>query len=412
MIRPLLAGALYIPWRDIFTDYQTTDSFHSFIEARSMNWPPPPIPGGGKSLRWLGRPALPRPGGWSAEVLQHRRPAPDRLPDGYNFLITYDGEKVTAVKDGRDISSQFLLRGSGGRVRLRPRPSTACIRLARRLASWSVLPTEPCLFPASCFFRPGGYRPPPCPLWHRHWAVGRPGHRLVHRAVWLASSSCRRPLLWCALAECAVWPRWGGARLQHCALPPSPGPVVGLPLYQRPAVQFRTPQGQSLCACVRLLRRQILPPAAQRADRRMIWQFAACSPFSLPCALSVPVFCCSVCPSAAAPALYGRDRADRSPVWLIRKAAALPLSWTPCWPALRPPGGLEEPSPAADQISTVQRSSPNMRGSLRTALAEQVSSGWTGADHKRLPSQTPSPPSSAIPNCSSRRRACPTMCRI
>ena len=28
-------GSFYIPWRDIFwTDYQTTDSFHSFIEAR------------------------------------------------------------------------------------------------------------------------------------------------------------------------------------------------------------------------------------------------------------------------------------------------------------------------------------------------------------------------------------------
>ena len=47
---------------------------------------------------------------------------------------------------------------------------------------------------------------------------------------------------------------------------------------------------QSLCAaCVRLLRRQILHhPAAQRADRRMIWQFAACIPFFLFCALSVP----------------------------------------------------------------------------------------------------------------------------
>ena len=38
-------GSFYIPWRDIFwTDYQTTDSFHSFIEARLYELAPPPIP--------------------------------------------------------------------------------------------------------------------------------------------------------------------------------------------------------------------------------------------------------------------------------------------------------------------------------------------------------------------------------
>ena len=48
--------------------------------------------------------------------------------------------------------------------------------------------------------------------------------------------------------------------------------------------------GRSLCAGLAgLLRRQLLRrPAAQRTERRMIWQFAACLPFFLFCALSVP----------------------------------------------------------------------------------------------------------------------------
>lgn len=103
-------GSFYIPWRDIFwTDYQTTDSFHSFIEARlyelasAADTPEEenPLEGWDDGLLYRVR---------ADGVLRFSNTdtlSPDRLPDGYNFLITYDGEKVTAVKDGRDISSQF-----------------------------------------------------------------------------------------------------------------------------------------------------------------------------------------------------------------------------------------------------------------------------------------------------------------
>ena len=103
-------GSFYIPWRDIFwTDYQTTDSFHSFIEARlyelasAADTPEEenPLEGWDDGLLYRVR---------ADGVLKFSNTdalSPDRLPDGYNFLITYDGEKVTAVKDGRDISSQF-----------------------------------------------------------------------------------------------------------------------------------------------------------------------------------------------------------------------------------------------------------------------------------------------------------------
>ncbi|MFQ9917150.1 MAG: hypothetical protein ACLRWQ_12950 [Flavonifractor plautii] len=69
-------GSFYIPWRDIFwTDYQTTDSFHSFIEARLYETPPP-IPRRRKILR-AGTTACShwRPAD-GVLVLQHRRPVP------------------------------------------------------------------------------------------------------------------------------------------------------------------------------------------------------------------------------------------------------------------------------------------------------------------------------------------------
>ena len=120
---------------------------------------------------------------------------------------------------------------------------------------------------------------------------------------------------------------------------------------------------QSLCAaCVRLLRRQILRhPAAQRADRRMIWQFAACLPFFLFCACPCRPFWCSVWPlplllllCMAGIVLIGLQ------VWLVRESRRSAAELDACWPALRPPGreGWREPLPCRrTQISTVQRSS-------------------------------------------------------
>ena len=99
---------------------------------------------------------------------------------------------------------------------------------------------------------------------------------------------------------------------------------------------------QSLCAaCVRLLRRQILHhPAAQRADRRMIWQFAACIPFFLFCALSVPAFLLfRLSPLLVLPLCLAGCALIGLQVWLVRE-------------------GWREPLPCRrTQISTVQRSS-------------------------------------------------------
>lgn len=87
-------GSFYIPWRDIFwTDYQTTDSFHSFIKDRlyelatAADTPEEenPLEGWDDGLLYRVR---------ADGVLRFSNTdtlSPDRLPDGYNFLITYDG---------------------------------------------------------------------------------------------------------------------------------------------------------------------------------------------------------------------------------------------------------------------------------------------------------------------------------
>ena len=178
---------------------------------------------------------------------------------------------------------------------------------------------------------------------------------------------------------------------------------------------------QSLCAaCVRLLRRQILRhPAAQRADRRMIGSLPPASPFSCSAPCRCRPFCCSACP----PCWFFRSAWPDAvliglQVWLVResrRSAAELDALLACIEAAGA-GRLEGAPPlppdsdfhgAAEQLS-------HMEEGLRTALAEQVRSERmkveliTNVSHYLKP---PSPPSSAIPNCSSRRRACPTMCR-
>src|SRR5699024_97574 len=115
--------------------------------------------------------------------------------------------------------------------------------------------------------RPGGHRPHR--LVYRLAPVQgacRPGHRLVYRP--------------------------GVAGDQNPAahsLPVGVRPGLHVPAGRghQPGSHLRRP---ALCVGLAgLLRRQLLRhPAAQRTERRMIWQFAACLPFFLFCALSVP----------------------------------------------------------------------------------------------------------------------------
>ena len=250
--------------------------------------------------------------------------SPDRLPDGYNFLITYDGEKVTAVRTAA--TSPVSSPPSPSRIRpvcpsLWLRPSTRPHPARRLSPPWSVLSgrTVPS-FSASCFFRPWRVSPsPPCPLW-RHkvradraiaWFTGR---------VWLEVKLLLLvPFLWvCALAGMCCLAALLGQVLTYSIVRYLSVPLALWWAYlyiNDLRYNFGHLKEQSLCAaCVRLLRRQILHhPAAQRVDRRMIWQFAACIPFFLFCALSVPAFLLfRLSPPAGSPALPGRMRADRS----------------------------------------------------------------------------------------------------
>lgn len=258
-------GSFYIPWRDIFwTDYQTTDSFHSFIEARlyelasAADTPEEenPLEGWDDGLLYRVR---------ADGVLKFSNTdalSPDRLPDGYNFLITYDGENVTASRTAA--TSPVSSPPSPSRIRpvcpsLWLRPSTRPHPARRLSPPWSVLSgrTVPS-FSASCFFRPWRVSPsPPCPLCGTVTRCGPTGPSPVHRAgVAGGQAPAARPLpLGVRPGRNVLSGRAAGtgAHLQHCALPlRPPGPVVGLPLYQRPAVQFRTPQGaepvRRLCA--------------------------------------------------------------------------------------------------------------------------------------------------------------------
>lgn len=299
-------GSFYIPWRDIFwTDYQTTDSFHSFIKDRlyelatAADTPEEenPLEGWDDGLLYRVR---------ADGVLRFSNTdalSPDRLPDGYNFLITYDGEKVTAVKDGRDISSQFsplpFADPAGVSVSLAAAehpPASGSSSLASLVGS---LRQNRAFF--FCFlFLPslaGIALTALSIVWHRHkvradraiaWFTGR---------VWLEVKLLLLvPFLWvCALAGMCCLAALMGEVLTYSIVRYLSVPLALWWAYlyiNDLRYNFGHLKEQSLCAaCVRLLRRQILRhPAAQRADRRMIWQFAACLPFFLFCALSVPAF--------------------------------------------------------------------------------------------------------------------------
>ena len=388
-------GSFYIPWRDIFwTDYQTTDSFHSFIKDRlyelatAADTPEEenPLEGWDDGLLYRVR---------ADGVLRFSNTdalSPDRLPDGYNFLITYDGEKVTAVKDGRDISSQFsplpFADPAGVSVSLAAAehpPASGSSSLASLVGS---LRQNRAFF--FCFlFLPslaGIALTALSIVWHRHkvradraiaWFTGR---------VWLEVKLLLLvPFLWvCALAGLCCLAALMGEVLTYSIVRYLSVPLALWWAYlyiNDLRYNFGHLKEQSLCAaCVRLLRRQILRhPAAQRADRRMIWQFAACLPFFLFCALSVPAFLVFRLPlplllllCMAGIVLIGLQ------VWLVResrRSAAELDALLACIEAAGA-GRLEGAPPlppdsdfhgAAEQLS-------HMEEGLRTALAEQVRS--------------------------------------
>ena len=388
-------GSFYIPWRDIFwTDYQTTDSFHSFIKDRlyelatAADTPEEenPLEGWDDGLLYRVR---------ADGVLRFSNTdtlSPDRLPDGYNFLITYDGEKVTAVKDGRDISSQFsplpFADPAGVSVSLAAAehpPASGSSSLASLVGS---LRQNRAFFFCFLFLPPlaGIALTALSIVWHRHkvradraiaWFTGR---------VWLEVKLLLLvPFLWaCALAGMCCLAALMGEVLTYSIVRYLSVPLALWWAYlyiNDLRYNFGHLKEQSLCAaCVRLLRRQILRhPAAQRADRRMIWQFAACLPFFLFCALSVPAFLVFRLPlplllllCMAGIVLIGLQ------VWLVResrRSAAELDALLACIEAAGA-GRLEGAPPlppdsdfhgAAEQLS-------HMEEGLRTALAEQVRS--------------------------------------
>ena len=388
-------GSFYIPWRDIFwTDYQTTDSFHSFIKDRlyelatAADTPEEenPLEGWDDGLLYRVR---------ADGVLRFSNTdtlSPDRLPDGYNFLITYDGEKVTAVKDGRDISSQFsplpFADPAGVSVSLAAAehpPASGSSSLASLVGS---LRQNRAFFFCFLFLPPlaGIALTALSIVWHRHkvradraiaWFTGR---------VWLEVKLLLLvPFLWaCALAGMCCLAALMGEVLTYSIVRYLSVPLALWWAYlyiNDLRYNFGHLKEQSLCAaCVRLLRRQILRhPAAQRADRRMIWQFAACLPFFLFCALSVPAFLVFRLPL---PLLLLLCMAGIVPiglqVWLVResrRSAAELDALLACIEAAGA-GRLEGAPPlppdsdfhgAAEQLS-------HMEAGLRTALDERMRS--------------------------------------
>ncbi len=299
---------------------------------------------------------------------------------------------MTAVKDGRDISSQFsplpFADPAGVSVSLAAAehpPASGSSSLASLVGS---LRQNRAFFFCFLFLPPlaGIALTALSIVWHRHkvradraiaWFTGR---------VWLEVKLLLLvPFLWaCALAGMCCLAALMGEVLTYSIVRYLSVPLALWWAYlyiNDLRYNFGHLKEQSLCAaCVRLLRRQILRhPAAQRADRRMIWQFAACLPFFLFCALSVPAFLVFRLPlplllllCMAGIVLIGLQ------VWLVResrRSAAELDALLACIEAAGA-GRLEGAPPlppdsdfhgAAEQLS-------HMEEGLRTALAEQVRS--------------------------------------
>ena len=297
-------GISAIPWGDVFwINYQNTDSFREYISGQLSN------------LVLAARnpeaedPMTPEDTNLLYEVrvdgtvrFSNTDDLEDGLPAGYNFLLYFDGENVTV--NGEDVSPKFPIAIPAEGV------DNITVSLAAAESPKSVNYTYSSLYllandltwarafvvwllivPALA----GVALTVWSIVWHRYkvradqaiaWFTGR---------VWLeVKILLLLPFLWvCALAFMCLLAVVTNQALTYGVLRYASVPLAlwWFYLYVNDLrYNFGHITARSLCAgLARLLRRQLLHhPAAQRTERRLIWQFSACLPFFLFCALSVP----------------------------------------------------------------------------------------------------------------------------
>ena len=395
-------GLAPVPWSEVFwTDYQNTESFRSFMNTRlnelAVAAADPeaenPIFPGDVGFLYLAEA--------DGQVRFANTDAldADALPEGYNFLLVYDDGRITATKDGRDVSVEFLGTSLATEADVtislaaEARPSTYT---SAGYGSLSYLIHD--LYQTRSFVIWLLLVPPLAGIaltawsiaWHRYkvradraiaWFTGR---------VWLELKLLLLiPFLYvCALAFlCCL------AVVTNQALTYNVVRYLSVPialwwfyLYVNDLrYNFGHITERSLCAgLAKLLRRQLLRyPAAQRAEKRVLWQFAACLPFFLFCILSVPVlyglwfrfgirplFLLLIC--AAGAALIALQ------VWLMKenKRSAAQLDDLLGRIEAAGSGKLESASPLPEESDFRQAAEQlsHMEAGLRTALDERMRS--------------------------------------
>ena len=304
------AGSAVIPWKDVFwTDYQTTDSFRSYLSdrlsvlVRSAADPEGADPMTPEDTNLLYVVTADGEVRFANTIVKLSNEA--SLPEGYNFLLYFDGSEVIARRGGQNVSDQFftpLLEEGAPEITVAlaaaEHPTEYLsgdydsfsyllddLRQIRAFVIWLLI--VPAL--AGVAFTVWSI------VWHRYkvradqaiaWFTGR---------VWLEIKLLLLiPFLWvCALAFMCLLAVVTNQVLTYGVLRYASVPMAlwWFYLYVNDIrYNFGHIAGRSLCAGLAgLLRRQLLRhPAAQRAERRMIWQFAACLPFFLFCVMSVP----------------------------------------------------------------------------------------------------------------------------
>ena len=395
-------GLAPVPWSEVFwTDYQNTESFRSFMNTRlnelAVAAADPeaenPIFPGDVGFLYLAEA--------DGQVRFANTDAldADALPEGYNFLLVYDDGRITATKDGRDVSVEFLGTSLATEADVtislaaEARPSTYTsagygslsylvhdLHQTRSFVIWLLLvpPLAGIALTAWSI------------AWHRYkvradraiaWFTGR---------VWLELKLLLLiPFLYvCVLAFMCLLAVVTNQALTYNVLRYLSVPIAlwWFYLYVNDLrYNFGHITERSLCAgLAKLLRRQLLRyPAAQRAEKRVLWQFAACLPFFLFCILSVPVlyglwfrfgirplFLLLIC--AAGAALIALQ------VWLMKenKRSAAQLDDLLGRIEAAGSGKLESASPLPEESDFRQAAEQlsHMEAGLRTALDERMRS--------------------------------------